>query len=59
MKFDTAAIHIGQEPDKETGAVIPPVYLTSTFAQLEPGETRGYDYTRSINPTREILEKGE
>ncbi len=50
MKFDTAAIHVGQKPDKETGAVIPPVYLTSTFAQLEPGETRGYDYTRSGNP---------
>jgi cystathionine gamma-synthase len=50
MKFDTAAIHIGQEPDGESGAVIPPVYLTSTFAQLEPGETRGYDYTRSGNP---------
>ncbi len=50
MKFDTAAIHIGQEPDQETGAVIPPVYLTSTFAQLEPGQTRGYDYTRSGNP---------
>jgi cystathionine gamma-synthase len=50
MKFDTAAIHIGQEPDRETGAVIPPVYLTSTFAQLEPGQTRGYDYTRSGNP---------
>jgi cystathionine gamma-synthase len=50
MKFDTAAIHIGQEPDRETGAVIPPVHLTSTFAQLEPGQTRGYDYTRSGNP---------
>jgi cystathionine beta-lyase/cystathionine gamma-synthase len=50
MKFDTAAIHIGQEPDRETGAVIPPVYLTSTFAQNEPGQTRGYDYTRSGNP---------
>ena len=51
MKFDTAAIHVGQEPDKETGAVIPPVYLTSTFAQHEPGQTRGYDYTRSGNPS--------
>ena len=50
MRFETAAIHIGQEPDAETGAVIPPVYLTSTFAQLEPGQTRGYDYTRSGNP---------
>jgi cystathionine gamma-synthase len=50
MKFDTAAIHVGQEPDQETGAVIPPVYLTSTFAQIEPGQTHGYDYTRSGNP---------
>jgi cystathionine beta-lyase/cystathionine gamma-synthase len=55
MKFDTAAIHVGQEPDRETGAVIPPVYLTSTFAQLEPGETRGYDYTRSGNPAFDRL----
>ncbi len=55
MKFDTAAIHVGQEPDRETGAVIPPVYLTSTFAQLEPGKTRGYDYTRSGNPAFDRL----
>lgn len=55
MKFDTIAIHIGQEPDRETGAVIPPVYLTSTFAQLEPGQTRGYDYTRSGNPAFDRL----
>jgi cystathionine gamma-synthase len=55
MKFDTAAIHIGQEPDRETGAVIPPVYLTSTFAQIEPGATRGYDYTRSGNPSFDRL----
>ena len=55
MKFDTAAIHIGQEPDQETGAVIPPVYLTSTFAQTRPGETRGYDYTRSGNPAFDRL----
>ena len=55
MKFDTAAIHIGQEPDAETGAVIPPIYLTSTFAQLEPGQTRGYDYTRSGNPAFDRL----
>ena len=50
LKFETIAIHVGQEPDAETGAVIPPVYLTSTFAQIEPGQTRGYDYTRSGNP---------
>ena len=50
MKFETRAIHVGQEPDAETGAVIPPIYATSTFAQIRPGETRGYDYTRSGNP---------
>jgi cystathionine gamma-synthase len=50
MKFETRAIHTGQEPDAETGAVMPPIYATSTFAQLRPGETRGYDYTRSGNP---------
>lgn len=50
MKFETRAIHIGQEPDAETGAVMPPIYATSTFAQIRPGETRGYDYTRSGNP---------
>ncbi len=51
MKFETRAIHVGQEPDTETGAVIPPIYATSTFAQIRPGETRGYDYTRSGNPS--------
>lgn len=50
MKFETRAIHLGQEPDPETGAVIPPIYATSTFAQTRPGETLGYDYTRSGNP---------
>ena len=50
MKFETRAIHIGQEPDQATGAVMPPIYATSTFAQTRPGETRGYDYTRSGNP---------
>jgi len=51
MEFETRAIHVGQEPDSETGAVIPPIYATSTFAQVRPGETRGYDYTRSGNPS--------
>ena len=50
MKFETRAIHVGQEPDEEPGAVMPPIYATSTFAQIRPGETRGYDYTRSGNP---------
>jgi cystathionine gamma-synthase len=50
MKFETRAIHVGQEPDAETGAVMPPIYATSTFAQTRPGENKGYDYTRSGNP---------
>jgi cystathionine beta-lyase/cystathionine gamma-synthase len=50
MKFETRAIHVGQQPDAETGAVMPPIYATSTFAQIRPGETLGYDYTRSGNP---------
>ncbi len=50
MKFETRAIHVGQEPDLQTGAVIPPIYATSTFVQTRPGETLGYDYTRSGNP---------
>lgn len=48
--FETRAIHVGQEPDRETGAVMPPIYATSTFAQTRPGENQGYDYTRSGNP---------
>ena len=51
MKFETRAIHVGQEPDAQTGAVVPPIYATSTFAQTRPGETLGYDYTRSGNPS--------
>lgn len=50
MKFQTRAIHVGQSPEAGTGAVMPPIYATSTFAQIRPGETRGYDYTRSGNP---------
>jgi cystathionine gamma-synthase len=50
MKFQTRAIHVGQSPEAQTGAVMPPIYATSTFAQIRPGETRGYDYTRSGNP---------
>jgi cystathionine gamma-synthase len=56
MEFETNAIHTGQEPDAETGAVIPPIYATSTFAQIRPGETRGFDYTRSGNPSFTRLE---
>lgn len=55
--FETRAIHVGQEPDPTTGATIPPLYLTSTYTQSAPGEHKGYDYSRSQNPTKEALEK--
>lgn len=54
--FATRAIHAGQEPDPHTGAVIVPVYQTSTFAQEEVGRHRGYEYARSGNPTRDALQ---
>lgn len=54
--FETTAIHGGQEPDPETGAVMPPIYATSTFAQDAPGKDRGFEYARTGNPTRSILE---
>ena len=57
MRYETAVIHVGQEPDEGTGAVIPPIYATSTFVQLAPGVTKGYDYTRSGNPNFSNLEK--
>ncbi|MCH8328082.1 MAG: PLP-dependent transferase, partial [Candidatus Marinimicrobia bacterium] len=56
-RFDTRAIHVGQEPDSATGAVIPPIYLTSTFAQADFGVHKGYDYSRAANPTRQNLEE--
>ena len=56
-RFGTRAVHGGQEPDPTTGAIMPPVYLTSTFVQPAPGEPRaGYDYSRTKNPTRVALE---
>jgi cystathionine beta-lyase/cystathionine gamma-synthase len=56
MRFETRAIHVGQNPDTSTGATIPPLYLSSTYTQTAPGETLGYDYARSNNPTRANLE---
>ncbi len=56
MKFNTLAIHSHQEPDPTTGAVITPIYQTSTFAQEDAGVHKGYDYSRSGNPTRSVLE---
>jgi cystathionine gamma-lyase len=54
--FGTRAIHAGQQPDPTTGAVMTPVYLTSTYAQQAPGEHKGFEYSRSQNPTRFALE---
>ena len=56
MEFETRAIHAGQEPDPATGAVIVPIYQTSTFAQEAVGRHKGYDYSRTANPTRQALE---
>src|SRR4249920_1282772 len=56
MKFATRVIHAGMEPDPSTGAIIPPIYQTSTFVQAAPGQHKGYEYARSQNPTRKALE---
>lgn len=57
MGFSTDAIHIGQEPDPATGAIIVPIYQTSTFVQEELGRHKGYEYARTSNPTRAALER--
>ena len=57
MGFLTDSIHAGQQPDPTTGAVMMPIYQTSTYAQEELGKHKGYDYGRTINPTRVALEK--
>ncbi|MBA3816516.1 MAG: PLP-dependent transferase [Parachlamydiaceae bacterium] len=57
MKFSTKAIHVGCAPDSATGAIMPPIYMTSTYVQESPGETKGYDYTRAGNPNFTMLEE--
>lgn len=56
MKFATKAIHAGQHPDPTTGAVMTPIYQTSTYWQKSPGDHKGYEYSRGTNPTRKALE---
>jgi cystathionine beta-lyase/cystathionine gamma-synthase len=56
MRFETLAIHAGERPDRKFGAVSVPIYQTSTFAFEDVGKTRGYDYSRTSNPTRKVLE---
>ncbi len=57
MKFATKAIHAGVEPDGSTGAIMTPIFQTSTFIQESPGKHKGYEYARTQNPTRDVLEK--
>jgi len=57
LYFNTNTIHGGQEPDKAYGAVMPPIYQTSTYAQTTPGGHQGFEYSRTHNPTRQALEK--
>ncbi|MEX2456231.1 MAG: PLP-dependent transferase, partial [Balneolaceae bacterium] len=56
MKFNTKAIHAGQKNEETTGAVMPPIFQTSTYAQKAPNDHQGYDYARVGNPTRTALE---
>jgi cystathionine beta-lyase/cystathionine gamma-synthase len=57
MKFATKAIHAGVEPDPTTGAIMTPIYQTSTYVQESPGKHKGYEYARTQNPTRDALQK--
>ena len=57
MKFGTKTIHAGQEADPTTGAIMTPIYQTSTYIQASPGDHKGYEYSRTGNPTRNALEK--
>ncbi len=57
MKFGTKAIHAGVEPDPSTGAIMTPIFQTTTYAQASPGNNKGFEYSRTKNPTREALQK--
>ena len=57
IEFETKAIHVGQKPDSATGAITFPIYQTSTFAQEAPNVHKGFDYSRTNNPTRAALEQ--
>src|SRR6516164_1529642 len=56
-RFSTVCLHAGQEPDPSTGAIITPIYQTSTYVQDELGKHKGYEYARTQNPTRMALER--
>jgi cystathionine beta-lyase len=56
MRFGTKAIHAGVYPDPTTGAIMTPIYQTSTYVQASPGKHKGYEYSRTQNPTRDALQ---
>ncbi len=56
MKFDTKVVRAGISPDPTTGSIVPPIYATATYVLDEVGKDKGFDYTRSTNPTRQVLE---
>ena len=56
MHFNTKTLHAGIEPDPDTGAIMTPIYQTSTYVQSEPGKHKGYEYSRTHNPTRTALQ---
>jgi len=57
MKFSTTVVRAGISPDPTTGAIVPPIYETATYTLEEIGKDKGFDYTRSSNPTRALMEK--
>jgi cystathionine gamma-lyase len=57
LDFSTRCVHAGQQPDPTTGAVMMPIYTTSTYVQQSPGVHKGYDYARTKNPTRMAFER--
>ena len=57
MKFDTKVVQSGMTPDPTTGAIVPPIYQTATYVLEEVGKDKGFDYTRSSNPTRQVMEE--
>ena len=56
LRLETLAVHAGVKPDPSTGAIMTPIFATSTYVQSSPGKHRGYEYSRTLNPTREVLE---
>ena len=56
MQFETKAVRAGIQPDPTTGSIVPPIYQTATYVLEEVGKDKGFDYTRSSNPTRSVLE---